>query len=327
MDSAQTPSLPHAVADVPPSRNAVAGPRVDVVIVSYNNRDTLLAGVEPLVATSGVTVTVVDNDSPDASLDVLRGLPIRAIQSGRNGGFGFGCNLGAAAGRAPYILFINPDARIAGSDLRRLASVLDAEAEVALVAPRVLDWDGTLMPNLRRGQRVSSIWAQAFFLHRLLPRARWANEIDRDVAAHQHVNYPEWVSGACMLVRRTAFESIGGFDEAFFLYGEDMDLCARLWLAGGRVRYEPGASAYHEGGRSAPRTSLYPVLAASRLHYARKYSGPIAARLLAFGLAVEAMTHVVANVHRPARARGHVATLRAIVRRDLRIAPSTTSST
>ena len=77
--------------------NAIAA-RVDTVFVSYNNRETLLAGVEPLAAMADVTVTVVDNASADDSLAVLDGLPVRAIQSGRNGGFGFGCNIGLAAG-------------------------------------------------------------------------------------------------------------------------------------------------------------------------------------------------------------------------------------
>jgi N-acetylglucosaminyl-diphospho-decaprenol L-rhamnosyltransferase len=289
---------------------------VDAVIVSYNSRDTLLAGVEPLLALPGVTVTIVDNASADGSLDVLDGLPVRAIQSGRNGGFGFGCNLGMAAGDAPYVLFLNPDARIERDDLDRLVAVLDAEPQVAVVAPRLLDGTGELIPNLRSGQRASSIWAQAFFLHRVLPRARWANEIDRRAAAHDAIAYPEWVSGACMLARREMLERIGGFDEGFFLYGEDMDLCARLRAAGGRVRHEPGATVRHEGGQSAPRTSLYAVLAQSRARYARKHSGPISARLVHAGLAAEALTHVIANVWRPANARGHAAALRTMLRRD-----------
>jgi GT2 family glycosyltransferase len=290
--------------------------RIDTVIVSYKSRDTLLAGVNPLLGMPGVTVTVVDNASPDGSLDVLDGLPVRAIQSGRNGGFGFGCNLGMAAGSAPYVLFLNPDARIEREDLDRLVAVLDAEASVALVGPRLLDGTGALIPNLRTAQRARSIWAQALFVHRALPRARWANELDREAAAHDAIAYPEWVSGACMLGRRDMLERIGGFDDGFFLYGEDMDLCARLRAAGGRVRYEPGATVRHIEGQSAPRTSLFPVLARSRARYAGKHSTPLVARLAQAGIAVEALTHVIANVRRPANARGHVAALCAMLRSD-----------
>ncbi len=292
--------------------------RVDTVIVSYNSKDTLLSCVQPLLATPDVSVIVVDNASPDDSLDVLEGLPVQAIQSGRNGGFGFGCNLGAAAGDAPYLLFLNPDARIQPADLRQLVAVLEAEPAVSLVAPRALDGTGALLPSQRRDMSVRTIWAQALFVHRLLPRARWANEVDRDPAAYARAGNPDWVSGACMLVRRQAFQSIGGFDERFFLYCEDKDLCRRLREAGGQIRFEPSAAVSHDCGQSAPGTSLLAVLAQSRKLYARKHSGPVAARLLALGLAVEAVTHLVANLARPARARGHAATLRGLLRRDRR---------
>jgi N-acetylglucosaminyl-diphospho-decaprenol L-rhamnosyltransferase len=290
-------------------------PAVDAVIVSYNSAHTLLAAVRPLLAIPYVTVTVVDNASGDRSLEVLHGLPLRSIAAGRNGGFGFGCNIGLAAGAAPYVLFINPDARIERADLERLVTVLEAEPETAIVGPRLLDGDGALIPNLRREQRASSLWAQALFLHRLLPAAAWANEIDRSARAHGRPGYPEWISGACMLARRDVLERIGGFDEDFFLYSEDMDLCARIRGAGGRVRYEPGATVRHEEGQSAPRTSLYAVLARSRTCYAAKHAGRPAATLQRAGLVAEALTHLLANLRRPAHARGHAAALHAILRR------------
>lgn len=286
---------------------------IDAVVVSYNSRETLRACVEPLAALDGVAVTVVDNGSSDGSLETLAGLPVDAFASGRNGGFGFGCNLGAARGAAPYILFINPDARISAADLAHLTGVLDAEPDVALVGPRLLEGDGSLMPSMRRAQRPGAMIAQALFIHRFLPRAAWANEIVQDPAAYERPADPEWVSGACMLVRRAAFEAIGGFDEGFFLYCEDMDLCARLRAAGHRIRFAPGATARHEGGVSAPRSSLYAVLAESRIRYARKHSGRVSAALQRFGIGLNAATHVAVAARRPAHARGHAAAFRATV--------------
>ena len=288
--------------------------RIDVVVVSYNSRDTLRDCVEPLVGLPGVGVTVVDNASPDRSLEVIADLPVQAIDSGRNGGFAFGCNLGMAAGNAPLVLFLNPDARIDAEGLERLAAVLDAEPGVAIVGPRLLEDRDRLVPSMRRFQRTGSTWAQALFLHRVLRRAAWANEIVRDPALYDAVAHPEWLSGACMLGRRDALEPIGGFDEGFFLYCEDMDLCARLRAAGHEIRYEPGVEVHHEGGRSAPRASLYPVLARSRTRYARQHSGPVSALLQRAGLATNAVTHVLAAAGRSERARGHAAALRAVLR-------------
>jgi GT2 family glycosyltransferase len=289
---------------------------IDAVVVSYNSRETLRACVEPLAAIPGVGVIVVDNASPDASLETVADLPVLALEAGGNLGFGAGCNLGMAAGKAELVLFINPDARIARADLDRLVAVLAAEPEVGLVGPRLLDEEGELMLSLRRYQRVGSTWAQALFLHHLLPRAGWANEIDRAPGAYERAAYPEWISGACMLARRKALEQIEGFDPGFFLYCEDMDLCARLRDAGWRVRYEPGAVASHVGGHSAPRSGLLAVLARSRIRYARKHGAALSARLQQAGLAVDALTHVVVRLRRPGYARGHAAALRAVLERS-----------
>ena len=290
--------------------------RVDVVVVSYNSRDTLRDCVEPLVGLPGVGVTIVDNASSDGSLEAVDDLPIQAIDAGRNGGFGFGCNVGLAAGSAPYVLFLNPDARMGREALARLVAALDEESGVAIVGPRLLEDGDRLVPSMRRYQRTGSTWAQALFLHRLLRRARWANEIVRDDAVYDHVAYPEWLSGACLLARREVLERLGGFDEGFFLYCEDMDLCARVRAAGHRVRYEPSAVVHHEGGRSAPRASLFAVLARSRARFAGVHYGPVAAFLQRLGLAAHAATHLLAAAGRPAHRRGHAAALRALVGRD-----------
>jgi GT2 family glycosyltransferase len=285
---------------------------VDVVVVSYNSRDTLRPCVHPLLPLPGVSVTVVDNDSPDDSLAAVADLPVRAIQSGRNAGFGAGCNIGAAAGAAPLILFINPDAEITADALAQMVAVLEAEPDVVLVGPRLTESDGELMHSMRRYQRTRSMWAQALYLHRLLPRARWANEIDYRPGLYDAPAYPEWLSGACMLVRRPAFERVGGFDDGFFLYCEDQDLCRRLRAAGGGIRYEPSAVVSHRGGHSAPRTSLYAVLAESRIRFARKHNNRLHAALQHAAIATEALTHTLAGTAgRPAHARGHRAALRA----------------
>jgi N-acetylglucosaminyl-diphospho-decaprenol L-rhamnosyltransferase len=286
-----------------------AVPAIDVVVVSHNNRATLRACVAPLAGTPGMTVTVVDNASTDRSLEAIGDLPVTVVSAGRNDGFGAGCNLGAAVGTAPFVLFLNPDATIAPCDAARLAAVLEREPDVGIVGPRVVDGDGDLIPSLGRFQRAGSTWANTLFVHRLLRRARWVNDVLNDAALHDDVAYPEWLTGACLLVRREALARVGGFDEGFFLYCEDMDLCARIGAAGYRVRYEPGAVARHEGGHSAPRTSLLATFARSRLRFARLHAGRLSARLQHAGLAAGALTHLLAAAGRPAHARGHAAAL------------------
>jgi GT2 family glycosyltransferase len=288
---------------------------VDVVIVSYNSREQLRACVEPLLAAEGVHVIVVDNASPDDSLEAVRGLPVTAIQLPVNGGFAHGVNTGWRAGSAPYVLLLNPDARIDEDSIDALVEVIEKVPDVGAVAPRIVDSDGSLDYSQRRFPRLRSTYAQALFLHRLLPTASWSDELIRDEAAYAVRGTPDWVSGACILLRRTVLEELEGLDEGFFMYSEDVDLCKRLQLAGYELLFEPGALVEHEGGASEPRTNLLPVLAASRLRYAAKHRSRSAAFFERLGLALGALTHVAVARGGVAARAGHARTLRLVVTR------------
>jgi N-acetylglucosaminyl-diphospho-decaprenol L-rhamnosyltransferase len=287
---------------------------VDAVIVSYRSAETLRGCVAPLAAMPDVRVTIVDNASPDHSLDAVAGLDVGVVRSPRNGGFSYGCNLGAAHGDAPYLLFLNPDARIDTDGVAALRAALDADPSAGLAAPRIVNADGTLAWSLRRFPRQRSTFAQALFLHRLRPRAAWTDELVRDPAAYERPGVHDWVSGACMLVRRDSFEAVGGFDEDFFLYCEDTDICRRLWDAGRSVRFEPAAVARHVGGASSGAGETQAIAARSRVLYARKHMGSAAARIQALGVALGEATHAAASLPRPASRRGHMAALRAATR-------------
>jgi GT2 family glycosyltransferase len=292
----------------------MAGTSVDVVVVSYNSRDDLRPCLEPLLPVDGVHAIVVDNASPVESLSVLEGLPVTTIPLDHNGGFAHGCNAGWHAGSSPYVLFVNPDARVDPDALVRLAAVLDSESDVAIVAPRIVESDGALDFSQRRFPRLTSTYAHALFLNRLFPRAAWSSELVRDPAAYDRPASPEWASGACLLVRRTLLEQLGGWDEGFFMYCEDKDLCRRARSAGFSVRYVPDAVVRHEGGASAPRASLAHVLAESRLRYARKHRSRVAAELERAGIGLTALTHLVVSRGGRAARAGHAASLRAVLR-------------
>jgi N-acetylglucosaminyl-diphospho-decaprenol L-rhamnosyltransferase len=285
--------------------------RVDVVVVSFNSRDQLRACVEPLLGAQ-LHVFVVDNASTDGSPDVVADLPVSTIRMETNRGFAAGCNAGWRAGEAPSVLFLNPDARIDPASVERLVAVLAAEEAVGAVAPRILHSDGSLDYSLRRFPRLRSTYAQALFLHRLFPTAAWSDELVRNPRVYERPGSPDWVSGACMLLRRSTLERLGGLDEGFFHYGEDIDLCRRLRDLGYDIRYEPAAVAVHDGGGSMPRPTLLPRLAASRIRYARKHAPPHIALLERVGVGLGALTHVLTARNREARA-GHARSLRTVV--------------
>jgi GT2 family glycosyltransferase len=225
------------------------------------------------------------------------------VQLERNGGFAHGCNVGWRLGRSPAVLFLNPDARIDAGSVASLAQVLVDDPRVGVAGPKILDSTGALDYSMRRFPRLPSTYAQAFFLHRVFPRALWVDEVVRDDSTYEMQRDPEWISGACILVRRTLLDTLNGFDEGFFMYCEDKDLCRRAWDAGFTVRYAPVAVAVHVGGVSAPRSELLPVLAASRIRYACKHAYGWRASAERLGVALGSVTH--SAVGRGGVRRGH----------------------
>jgi GT2 family glycosyltransferase len=283
---------------------------VDVVVVAYRSGDHLRRAVEGLVGSAGVHVIVVDNACPDRSYLEVAGLPLKVVHANANDGFAAGCNIGIAASESPLVLLLNPDASIGGDDLGRLRDVLLAAPEIGAAAPRILHADGTLAWSLRRFPRVRTTFAQALYLHRLAPRARWTDEVIRDEAVYAQPGDVEWASGAALLVRRSLLAQLGGLDDGFFLYCEDMDLCRRVQLAGFRVVFEPSAAVKHVGGASSSsRGPLLAVLAASRMRYAAIHRGRAAALCERAGIALGALTHLPTSLARPGLARGQLGAL------------------
>jgi len=161
---------------------------------------------------------------------------------------------------------------------------------------------------------VLSTFGQALFASRLLPRAGWLDEVVRDERPYAAARDAEWLSGACLAVRRSLLELIGGGGEAYFLYSEDTQLCRTAWDEGFRVRFEPEAVARHVGGESAPRASLLETLARSRVTYVRQNRPPAVALLHRIGIGLEAVTHAVACRGGVEQRKGHLRAIRAALR-------------
>jgi len=281
-------------------------PAVDIVVVTYNSRSHVRSAVAQLAEIPDFHVIVVDSASSDGTLDSVSDLPLTAIGLDQNRGFGHACNVGWRRGEAPFVLFLNPDAVIDEGSVRRLIEAAETDPRVGVAAPRIVDSQGELDFSLRRFPRLRSTYAQAFFLHRVLPAADWTDEVLRAADAYERPWAPDWVSGACLLVPRRVLERLAGFDEDFFMYCEDIDLCRRVWDLDLVVTFVPDSVAVHEGGRSLPRAMLLPVLAASRVRYAQKHRRRGVAVLERVGVAAGALTHAVLTRGGREARRGHL---------------------
>jgi GT2 family glycosyltransferase len=236
-------------------------------VVSFNTRDSL---ARCLASLDGLELIVVDNGSIDGSADLVRRDFPRAtvIANQDNVGFGRACNQALAVAGTPLVLLINSDATLRPGALASLEGVLLARPGLAVVGPRIL---GPAGPEPSFGPPPGLL---ADLRHRSLVRGA-------TVPAPDPGQDPAWVSAACLLGRREALLSVGGFDESFFLYYEDVDLCLRLRQAGFGVAFDPGALVEHRRGTSA---ALFPGarLEAHRSHLRlyRKHLGLVSVAVL-----------------------------------------------
>lgn len=280
---------------------------VTAVVVSWNTREHLARTLAALAhAADGLRVEtiVVDNGSTDGSpAMVAEHFPrARLIQNPVNVGFGRACNVGAASGTGRAILVLNSDCELAPGALGAMLRTLDADPGLGAVFARLVNGDGTLQPSVH--EALPTPWSYAgdvLFLSPLLYALYRAPRLARVLlrgtrARHARARDVAWAGAACVLVRRKAFEAVDGFDERFFMYMEDVDLCARLGAAGFRLRFLPEAVAVHHWGVSAARseTSVLRHAYASRIAYFDKHfpgwGGGVAGALVSAELAVRAAT-------------------------------------
>ena len=228
-------------------------PTLSVIIVSYNTRGLTLDCLSTLAARlTGLTteVIVVDNASPDGSAAaVAETFPaVRLVRSAANLGFGAANNLAMRAAAGRYLLLLNSDAFPHDGCLPALVSFLDAHPAVGVVGPRLVNADGSLQRSCWRFPTPWRSWLDSLWITPLLARhpafddyRRWPHDADREV---------DFVVGACLLVRREAYEQVGGFDERFFMYQEETDWQLRLMRAGWRVMFTPAGTVTHLSGAS-----------------------------------------------------------------------------
>jgi N-acetylglucosaminyl-diphospho-decaprenol L-rhamnosyltransferase len=276
--------------------------RLAAVVVNYNAASTLAGCVTSLRANDVQEVVVVDNGSTDRSRVALAAADpdARWVPSGGNIGYGRAANLGAAQVLGADLLICNPDLIVGPGAVATLARHLDAAPSTGLVGPLLRNPDGSRYPSARTFPDMTDAVGHGL-LGMVAPDNRYTRRyrlLDWDHAAAAEV---DWVSGACFLARRDAWDDVGGFDPSFFMYMEDVDLCWRLHRAGWSVGYQPAAEVTHIQGVSANQHP-YRMLGAhhaSMWRFARRTTGGsrrVFLPLIGVGLAARFV--VAAAVHR-----------------------------
>ncbi|HXW06292.1 MAG TPA: glycosyltransferase family 2 protein [Vicinamibacterales bacterium] len=226
---------------------------LSIIIVSYNTRAVLEQCLESLDEASVALphdIVVVDNGSSDGSAAAVRARwpYVRVLEQGQNTGFAAATNVGIRATRGDLVLLLNSDTRVPSGALDALAGRLLAHPDAAAAGPRLVDTEGRtelsfgpmIGPFAEAGQKI----LRALYARGAGPVTRWVEH------ATDRERFVDWVSGACLLVRRADADAVGLLDERFFLYTEDVDFCAALRARGRRILFTPRAQVTHLRGRS-----------------------------------------------------------------------------
>ena len=284
-----------------------AASRVCAVIVHYRTPEETIesAGAVSKVAPDAELV-VVDNASEDAVEEKLavEASSAKVVAEPENRGYGAACNRGARETSRDFLLFLNSDTVLAPGAVEALVAALDSDPRAAVAGPRLENPDGTLQRSILRLPTVWRIFCESSgiaFLSggRGLLRGHSATKED-----HSHAHEVECVKGAALLVRRSAFEDVGGFDERFFLYAEESDLCARLRRRGWSILFEPAARVVHAGGASGG-DALFGLLNDSLAAYVARQQGKLAGAVARFVLRAGAAARYAFSLATPGE-RGRV---------------------
>ncbi len=271
---------------------------LSIVIVSWNVRALLRRCLQSVLAEAKpgpddgvfqlgdwkVEILIVDNASADGSIEMVRSqFPhVHLIANGENRGFTAANNQGLSRARGRYLLLLNPDTEVVGDALATMIRYVEANAEIGALGAKLLYPDGSIQSSRRRFPTLSTAlvestvvqewWKDNRILHRYYMTDTGDDEIQR----------VDWVVGACLLVRRQAYEQVGGLDEGFFMYSEELDWCRRIKAAGWEVVYLPTATVMHHEGKSSEQVvpARHVYFQSSKVRYFRKHHGAFQAEAL-----------------------------------------------
>ncbi len=264
-------------------------PTLSVIIVNWNTQGLLrqcLQSVYDTVADISFEVLVVDNASTDGSVEMVEAQfpQARLLRNTENTGFARANNQALAACNGELILLLNSDAVLLPDTARQMLNRMEKESSTGIVGPRIVNPDGSFQSSY---MDFPTLWSELLLMTKLHTLVYGACFPSHTPEESREVRSADWVSGACLMIRRQAYEEVGGLDEGFFMYSEEVDWCWRVKQAGWDVVYLPKAEAMHWGGQSSTQVPIARrgLVYGSKLRFLRKHYGESTARVYECALA------------------------------------------
>ncbi|MEC7926889.1 MAG: glycosyltransferase, partial [Candidatus Neomarinimicrobiota bacterium] len=254
---------------------------VSVIIVSYNVKRYVTHCIETVLCSDYIgekEIIVVDNNSFDETSQYLRETfpEIKLIENHKNVGFGKAVNHAAETATGEYLLILNPDTILQENTISTFVNYLKTHSEVGLIGPKIINPDGTLQLTCKRSFPTFSVALPKLLgFSKIFPQTKWAGKYNLTYLDPNKIHSVDAVSGSCIFIRKTLFHEIDGFDEQFFLFGEDLDLCFRMKQKGHEIHYVPSTQILHYKGESvkfAPYDSRSAFYNAMILFYKKHFS-------------------------------------------------------
>ena len=253
---------------------------LSIIIVNYHHSHILgdcLESVYRTIEKIQFEIILVDNSSTDGGLEsILKNYPvIRFIKNSENAGFARANNQGAKIASGDFLLFINPDTIVIEDAIESMLDYIRSDSSIGILGPKVLNSDQTVQYSCRK---FPTIWSGLFNRYSLATRLFPNNRYSRDYLMldydHNSIRSVDWVSGCCMMMSKSTFKKANGFDENYFLFIEDVDLCQVIKKKGLRVVYFPNAKIFHKISSSNTRSTSRVIIKRHQgmIYYNQKYS-------------------------------------------------------
>jgi N-acetylglucosaminyl-diphospho-decaprenol L-rhamnosyltransferase len=260
---------------------------LSIIIVSWNVRNFLKGCIDSLLAAPlndySTEIIVVESGSSDGSVELIRSQypQVKLLPQTENLGFTRCNNIGLAAANGRYVMLLNPDTEVIGDALAQMMAYLDQHPEVGIVGPHTLNSDGTTQSTRRRFPTPAVAFLESTWLQSYAPQSVMNRYYIRDAPDDATV-LVDWVQGSALMARRDVYEQIGGLDEGYVMYSEELDWCKRAKLAGWQVVYLGSAEIVHYGGKSSEQVTAHSHIyfQQSKLRYFRSYHGWLTAQVL-----------------------------------------------
>lgn len=271
-------------------------PLLSIIVVTWNGKKYALECLESLQTDLSTEIIVVDNGSKDGTPEAIRSqFPnVTLIENRANLGFAKANNIGMALSRGKYVCLVNSDVVIPAGCLEKMVEFMEANPKIGVLGPKMLSPDGGVGASVMRLPTVWNTLCCALGLHTIFPRSALLGGFSMDAYAYDSVDDVEMLTGWFWMIPRTALKMVGGLDEQFFMYGEDIDWCHRFRDAGWQVIFYPDAAALHYGAASSGEapTRFYVEMRRANLQYFRKHHGRFGVLGYRFAIWLHELTRV-----------------------------------